>query len=290
MKKIFYIALVLVALMVIGRLLNRKPIENATVEYQATIEKQPIVKEDANGNMTVDGEIVEDIVVDPGEDGRRAGGELLEDRRVDVIVGNRFGFAVDDDVIFRVDHGDFLRRDLNLIAQDDPGHVRGVAAALHADVVVPVEIADTSLFNNQGALHRARNLERNRENRLDHRWNVVGNREHRGSASNAGCPVTCHHHVLVEMELKGSAHTNLAIHLRDRLHKDGLCRVHGSNDVVRKTIKRHLVLSKDRTLGNGNGIGLGELQLRNKSQSGSLDHGVLDIIRIGQNKHKDSEQ
>ena len=61
MKKIFYIALVLVALMVIGRLLNRKPIENAAVEYQATIEKQPIVKEDANGNMTVDGEIVEDI-------------------------------------------------------------------------------------------------------------------------------------------------------------------------------------------------------------------------------------
>ena len=61
MKKIFYIALVLVALMVIGRLLNHKPIENATVEYQATIEKQPIVKEDANGNMTVDGEIVEDI-------------------------------------------------------------------------------------------------------------------------------------------------------------------------------------------------------------------------------------
>ena len=64
MKKLFYIVLILIAFMVIGRLLaGNKTAErmSATAEYQATIEKQPIVTEDAEGNMTVDGEVVEDI-------------------------------------------------------------------------------------------------------------------------------------------------------------------------------------------------------------------------------------
>lgn len=65
MKKLFYIVLILVTLMVIGQLLNRKvkptTENNSATEFQANIETQPIIKEDADGNMTVDGEIVEEI-------------------------------------------------------------------------------------------------------------------------------------------------------------------------------------------------------------------------------------
>ncbi len=60
MKKIFYIILVIVILLVAGRLLKDQTAE--TVPATATtVEHQPVVAEDENGNMTVDGEIVEDV-------------------------------------------------------------------------------------------------------------------------------------------------------------------------------------------------------------------------------------
>ncbi len=78
MKKLFYIVLVIVILMVIGRLLkkehntlNAEPAvaaettgqneEKTAPKIQAVIEEQSVVTEDEDGNMSVDGEVVEDI-------------------------------------------------------------------------------------------------------------------------------------------------------------------------------------------------------------------------------------
>ncbi len=65
MKKLFYIVLVIIILMVVGQLLKNnmpataEPADGAGVE--AVVEEQAVVTEDENGNMVVDGEVVEDI-------------------------------------------------------------------------------------------------------------------------------------------------------------------------------------------------------------------------------------
>ena len=65
MKKIFYIVLVIVILMVIGQFLkNNIPAsaQNApATPTQAVVEESAVVTEDEDGNMVVDGEVVEDI-------------------------------------------------------------------------------------------------------------------------------------------------------------------------------------------------------------------------------------
>ena len=60
MKKIFYIILVIVILLVAGRMLKDQTAETAPTAA-TVVEHQPVVAEDENGNMTVDGEIVEDV-------------------------------------------------------------------------------------------------------------------------------------------------------------------------------------------------------------------------------------
>ena len=66
MKKLFYIVLVIVILLVIGQLLRSNipaaaPTDAETVRIDTVVEDSAVVTEDENGNMVVDGEIVEDI-------------------------------------------------------------------------------------------------------------------------------------------------------------------------------------------------------------------------------------
>lgn len=65
MKKLFYIVLVIVILLVIGQLLrNNLPATAQTTEsigVDTIVEENAVVTEDADGNMVVDGEVVEDI-------------------------------------------------------------------------------------------------------------------------------------------------------------------------------------------------------------------------------------
>ncbi len=77
MKKLFYIVLVLIVLMVAGRVLKSHFAPTAaTTESTETvttgINKQPVVEEDEHGNVTVDGEAVEEVEENTPED---TGGE-----------------------------------------------------------------------------------------------------------------------------------------------------------------------------------------------------------------------
>lgn len=80
MKKIFYLILIIVIILVIGRLVNKSPtpavetniaaVEIAAVESvnEATDTETAIVTEDSEGNMSVDGQPVEDIEEENPED------------------------------------------------------------------------------------------------------------------------------------------------------------------------------------------------------------------------------
>ncbi len=75
MKKIFYLILIIVIILVIGRLVNKSPtpaVETniAAVESvnEATDTETAIVTEDSEGNMSVDGQPVEDIEEENPED------------------------------------------------------------------------------------------------------------------------------------------------------------------------------------------------------------------------------
>lgn len=68
MKKLLYIIITLVILLGIGAWLKTQKTETITPNVITEVEKQPIVKEDEHGNMTVDGEVVEDVKEDMPED------------------------------------------------------------------------------------------------------------------------------------------------------------------------------------------------------------------------------
>lgn len=75
MKKIFYLILIIVIILVIGRLVNKSPtpaVETniAAVEAvnEATDTGTAVVTEDSEGNMSVDGQPVEDIEEENPED------------------------------------------------------------------------------------------------------------------------------------------------------------------------------------------------------------------------------
>lgn len=65
MKKIFYIVLVIIILLVIGQFLKSNIPASAqtapATPTQAVVEENAVVTEDEEGNMVVDGEVVEDI-------------------------------------------------------------------------------------------------------------------------------------------------------------------------------------------------------------------------------------
>lgn len=68
MKKLLYIIITLVILLGIGAWLKTQKTETIAPNVITEVEKQPIVKEDEHGNMTVDGEVVEDVEEDMPED------------------------------------------------------------------------------------------------------------------------------------------------------------------------------------------------------------------------------
>ena len=73
MRKLLYIIITLIILLAIGAWLKSQRTDTATTSVMTTeVEKQPVVTEDAEGNMTVDGEVVEDVEENMPED---TGGE-----------------------------------------------------------------------------------------------------------------------------------------------------------------------------------------------------------------------
>ena len=73
MRKLLYIIITLIILLAIGAWLKSQRTDIATTSVMTTeVEKQPVVTEDAEGNMTVDGEVVEDVEENMPED---TGGE-----------------------------------------------------------------------------------------------------------------------------------------------------------------------------------------------------------------------
>ena len=75
MKKIFYLILIVVIILVIGRLVNKYPspaVEANIVAVEsvneATDTETAVVTEDSEGNMSVDGQPVEDIEEENPED------------------------------------------------------------------------------------------------------------------------------------------------------------------------------------------------------------------------------
>lgn len=61
MKKIFYLILTIVLILAVARIISGGS-NGRRLPLEETAENYPVVKEDADGNMTVDGEVVEDIV------------------------------------------------------------------------------------------------------------------------------------------------------------------------------------------------------------------------------------
>lgn len=73
MRKLLYIIITLIILLAIGAWLKSQRTDTAATSVMTTeVEKQPVVTEDAEGNMTVDGEVVEDVEENMPED---TGGE-----------------------------------------------------------------------------------------------------------------------------------------------------------------------------------------------------------------------
>lgn len=75
MKKIFYLILIVVIILVIGRLVNKSPtpaVETNIVAVEAVNEaadaETAVITEDSEGNMSVDGQPVEDIEEENPED------------------------------------------------------------------------------------------------------------------------------------------------------------------------------------------------------------------------------
>lgn len=75
MKKIFYLILIVVIILVIGRLVNKSPapaVETNIVAVESVNEaadaETAVVTEDSEGNMSVDGQPVEDIEEENPED------------------------------------------------------------------------------------------------------------------------------------------------------------------------------------------------------------------------------
>ena len=73
MRKLLYIIITLIILLAIGAWLKSQRTDTATTSVMTTeVEKQPVVTEDAEGNITVDGEVVEEDEENMPED---TGGE-----------------------------------------------------------------------------------------------------------------------------------------------------------------------------------------------------------------------